>query len=54
MIRIDDDDVDDGHDAVDDDRLEYSGGMSQFQWFDEKFHSESVDLIGTNSAEIDE
>ena len=32
MIRIDDDDVDDGHDAVDDDRLEcWGGGMSQFQ-----------------------
>ena len=33
MILIDDDDVDDGHDAVDDDRLECwgGGGMSQFQ-----------------------
>lgn len=30
------------------------GGMSQFQWFDEQFHSESVNLVGTNSAKIDE
>ena len=31
----DDDDVDDDHHAEDDDRLEYFGGMSQFQWFAE-------------------
>ena len=48
MILVDDDD-DDDHNAEDDD-----GGMSQFQWFDEQFHSESVNLVGTNSAEIDE
>ena len=62
MIRVDDDDddddddgdVDDDLDAEDDDRLEYFGGMSQFQWFNELLHSESVDLIGTNSAKIDQ
>lgn len=42
MILVDDDDDDD------------DGGMSQFQWFDDQFHSESVNLVGTNSAEIDE
>ena len=49
MILVDDDDDDDEHNAEDDD-----GGMSQFQWFDEQSHSESVNLVGTNSAEIDE
>ena len=49
MILVDDDDDDDEHNAEDDD-----GGMSQFQWFDEQFHSESVNLVGTNSAEVDE
>ena len=44
MILVDDDDDDDDDD----------GEMSQFQWFDEQFHSESVNLVGTNSAEIDE
>ena len=42
MILVDDDDDDDEHNAEDDD-----GGMSQFQWFDEQFHSESVNLVGT-------